>query len=107
MKAKNHKRIIGVFLMAAVMVLSSLLLDCTSNHGQMYPDFAIFRYDGSMIIWEHFGLMDNKDYFMKSYMKIEKYRRAGYKTHSNLICTYEEDMMSEDILTDIIERYLL
>ena len=53
-----------------------------------YPDFVIMRDDGSMVIWEHFGLMDNEEYFIKACAKLESYRRAGFATLTNLICTY-------------------
>lgn len=71
-----------------------------------YPDFIIMLDDGRMIIWEHFGLMDNEEYYLKACAKIENYRKAGFATHTNLICTYEEDIISEEILDGIICRYL-
>lgn len=72
-----------------------------------YPDFTILTSDGKIVLWEHFGLMDNNDYFIKACSKIENYRKLGYVTHTNLICTYEDDMVSEDILESIIDRYLI
>ncbi|MFQ7473003.1 MAG: hypothetical protein ACLRLX_02200 [Anaerovoracaceae bacterium] len=71
-----------------------------------YPDFTILCSDGNFILWEHFGLMNDKNYALNSYLKIEKYRQAGYKTNKNLICTYEDDIISEEILIDIIGRYM-
>ena len=71
-----------------------------------YPDFIIMLDDGRMVIWEHFGLMDNEEYYLKACEKIENYRKAGFATHTNLICTYEDDIRSEEILEGIICRYL-
>lgn len=76
------------------------------NGAVYYPDFIIMRDDGSMIIWEHFGLMDKEEYYIKTCAKLESYRKAGFAAHTNLICTYEEDMVSDDILEEILMRYL-
>lgn len=72
-----------------------------------YPDFVIRRKDGKFVIWEHFGLMDKEDYYLKACNKIRKYRQMGFVQHSNLICTYEEDIESEKILEGIIDRFLI
>lgn len=72
-----------------------------------YPDFVILCEDGTIIIWEHFGMTDDREYFYKMCRKLEDYRRAGYCTHTNLICTYEDDVVSEEKLRDIVDRYIL
>ena len=72
----------------------------------MFPDFTIMRNDGNIVIWEHFGLMDDPDYFKRTCMKVEKYRRAGFVQHSNLICTYESDMASTERLREILNKYM-
>lgn len=72
-----------------------------------YPDFVIRRKDGRMIIWEHLGIMDNKDYNYKAWRKIELYRAAGFYQHSNLICTFESDIEKADRIDEIIKRFIL
>ena len=72
-----------------------------------YPDFMIRRWDGGVLIWEHLGLMDQEDYYQNTCRKLEKYRRAGFVQHTNVLCTYEEDIESEEILDRIIERHIL
>ena len=72
-----------------------------------YPDFMILCDDGRILIWEHFGLMDKEEYFISACRKLEQYRRAGYVQHSNLICTYEEDLRSGAVLEEILLRYEL
>ena len=39
-------------------------------------------------------------------MLVEKYRRAGFVQHSNLICTYESDMASAERLREILNKYM-
>lgn len=73
----------------------------------VYPDFAILRDDGQIVIWEHFGLMDKDDYAERTAQKIIMYQRYGYATHSNLICTWERDIETPQKIEHIIERFLL
>lgn len=74
------------------------------NGKGLYPDFTIKKSDGSIAIWEHFGLMNDREYFEKAIMKIHQYREVGFVQHKNLICTYEEDLQE---ISRIIEGFLL
>ncbi len=71
-----------------------------------YPDFTILCSDGTILLWEHFGMDDVDEYFMKSCWKQRYYRKAGYDIHKNLICTYESDLLSEEKLDFLIQRYI-
>ena len=77
------------------------------NGRTYYPDFLILCEDGTLIIWEHFGMVDDSEYFIKMCRKLDDYGKAGFRAHTNLICTYEEDMADEDALRGIIDRYIL
>ena len=70
-----------------------------------YPDFTIKKADGTIIIWEHFGLMNDPEYVKKADMKILNYVKAGFRQHKNLICTYEEDIQSQECLIEIACRF--
>ena len=63
--------------------------------------------DGRILIWEHFGMMDDIDYASRAWRKIENYRRAGYVQHTNLICTYESDIENDKVIDGIIRRFVL
>ena len=52
-------------------------------------------------------MMEDSEYFMRAYRKIEAYRRIGHVQHSNLICTYESDIADGSKLDEIIERFIL
>ncbi|MBQ9961159.1 MAG: hypothetical protein IJP00_04570 [Firmicutes bacterium] len=73
----------------------------------LFPDFIIRCPDGRIVIWEHFGLMDDEDYYYRAQQKIELYRKAGFVQHKNLICTWEEDITSADDIDAIIKRFIL
>lgn len=77
------------------------------NGYMYYPDFVIRKSTGKIIIWEHFGMMENEEYRSAALRKIENYNKAGFRQHTDFICTYEEDIMRPSILDEIIERFLL
>lgn len=47
----------------------------------LHPDFTIQRLDGSLVLWEHLGLMDDVDYARKWGLKKEWYAENGYLPH--------------------------
>lgn len=55
------------------------------------PDFVIWRADGSMVIWEHAGLLDDVKYRKNFERKMELYRQEGFTQMKNLIVTYDEN----------------
>lgn len=70
-----------------------------------YPDFMILCEDDTLILWEHFGLMSQDEYFKRACEKIKTYRKKGYMQHTNLICTWEEDLLQVKQLEKILERF--
>jgi hypothetical protein len=73
----------------------------------LYPDFTILKSDGSTVVWEHFGMLDDPNYEHSAYIKIREYRDMGYKQNRNLICTDESDLLDDEILMGILKRYIL
>lgn len=72
-----------------------------------YPDFTILKQNGETIIWEHMGLMDKEDYFIKNSRKILEYRANGYSQNTNLIITFEEDISEPGMIDHIIHTRIL
>ena len=73
-----------------------------------YPDFTIRRpFDGKVFLWEHFGLMDDREYEQKTIRKLALYARHGYFPFDNLICTYERDMLDASRIQKYIEVFRL
>lgn len=55
-----------------------------------YPDFTcIHPISHKIIIWEHFGMMDNQDYANTFAEKINAYEENNYFLGKNMICTFE------------------
>lgn len=61
-----------------------------SGH-EVYPDFTIFHpLSGKIILWEHFGRMNDDTYAKNAYWKIDLYQKNGYFPQDNLILTFED-----------------
>ena len=69
-----------------------------------YPDFVIKKTDSTLIIWEHVGAVHIEGYLDKTAEKIKRYEAAGYHQHTNLICTYESNVKSQEDIDKIIQR---
>ena len=72
------------------------------------PDFTIVRpSDGKTVIWEHFGMMDDKEYRDKAKKKLNHYIDHGLYPLVNLICSFERDMHDFTRITQLIEMMLI
>lgn len=76
------------------------------DKNMVYPDFVILCPSGRIVIWEHCGLMDKVAYFNRTMTRINEYRKIGYTQFDNLICTYEDDLDSAEVLEKIYGRYI-
>ena len=76
------------------------------NEQTYYPDFTIRHpTTGELILWEHFGLMDDEDYVSKTMRKTREYIDNGYIPGHNLILTYETKKHPLDY--ELVEAYIL
>jgi len=72
------------------------------------PDFTVYKpFDGKVVIWEHFGLMNDDEYRLNTNKKLAFYAQYDYLPFKNLICTYEEDILIPARIQGIIETFLL
>ena len=60
------------------------------NGQQFHPDFMILRMrDRKILIWEHFGMLDDPEYRNQALEKILFYEKNGFFPGENLIITFE------------------
>lgn len=78
-------------------------------NGKVYrPDFVIHLGDGSLIIWEHFGLLDKADYCERNSIKIHDMFMDGYVLWDNFIATTNnrdgglDSMMIDEIMRNLV-----
>ena len=68
------------------------------------PDFIILCNDGSMIIIEHLGKLDNDDYLANALKRIHLYLINGYKLNETLFLT--ADSMSGKINAEAVDELI-
>ena len=84
--------------------------ECATMIGgiKYYPDFTV-RVPGTKItkIWEHFGKIDDPEYFSKMMRKISAYIKAGYVPGVNLIFTFESSTspLTIDVVKSKIQHH--
>ena len=55
-----------------------------------YPDFSFLREsDGELVIWEHFGMMNDPQYRNTALYKLDRYAASGFLPFRNLVITYD------------------
>ncbi len=75
----------------------------------VYPDFLLLNIrERKTFIWEHLGLVDDKEYATKNLKKIYEYERSGYHLGTNLIISVESEEYPLDLnsIKAKIEMYL-
>lgn len=80
------------------------------RHCLFYPDFTFLHpVTGKVIIWEHFGLMDDPDYRRKTASKLRTYVENGYIPNQTLFMTFESADHPFDMqeIIFIIEKMIL
>ena len=73
------------------------------------PDFTIRKRDGSLIYWEHMGLITNIRYYDSQLSKLRMYYAAGIVPWDNLIISFDNDrgiISAADIRNKIETRIL-
>lgn len=81
----------------------------TFDGDYFYPDFTIHLPDGSVIIWEHLGMLTKKRYCERTAKKLYYYQNGNFTIGKNLIITQDDwqgDCDSANIY-HIIETYIL
>ena len=76
----------------------------------LYPDFTIRHpVTGEIFYWEHFGMMDNANYYRKAFERLQLYTSKGIIPTIHLITTFEtrDKPLGMDTIEKIIEHYFL
>jgi len=73
----------------------------------VFPDYIIRLPNGDMVLWEHNGLIEDDAYAERANEKIKLYEAAGYRQHTNLIITYEDDIRTPQQIESIIKRFII
>ena len=74
---------------------------------KIYPDFTIFLADGSILIIEHLGRMDDKEYRKKNGEKLLLLLYSGTVDTDHLLVTFEEDFQSMSAIYEFIDSHIM
>ena len=81
------------------------------NGKTLRPDFYVHNINTDQTyFWEHFGMMNNPQYVLNSFLyKITLYEAGGIILGKNLIATFSggEYELSEEAISDLIQTYLM
>lgn len=108
-RSKSEKILADKFYMMKIPYLYEVPL-YVNGYGYIKPDFTVLnKRTRKEFYWEHFGMMDEKDYCEKAIKKIENLEKDGIFPGRNLILTYEtkEHPLNMKIVERLIEQYLI
>lgn len=80
-----------------------------SDGHAIYPDFTIHCPDGTVIIWEHWGMLNKEDYCLRNASKLHTFNKHNYIIGKNLIITQDDAQgaCNTAMIYHIIETYIL
>ncbi len=97
-----------VFARAIIHIYEPLLLRTIKETGQkifLAPDLLLVSpADGSLILWEHWGLLNTPGYLERNMEKMKDYHAAGFTPGNNLIIT--SDTRDGELDSYQVERIL-
>ena len=77
---------------------------------KVYPDFTVMNVrTRRILIWEHFGMVDDPEYQLNMMAKIQRYQNNGFVQGVNYIQTFEAKHMplSTSAIKNIIQNLLM
>ncbi|MBE6045203.1 MAG: hypothetical protein E7221_00685 [Clostridiales bacterium] len=74
---------------------------------ELFNDFMIMLADGTILVWEHEGMIDHFIYRCNTSERIAVMKCTGTISNENLIETYEEEIDSPEKIAEIIQRRIL
>lgn len=107
MRSKGESLWYNLLTESNIPFRTDCLLTFTDKNGlkvKRAPDFLIQCYDGTFIIIEHLGMLDN-DYYLRGFIeKIQIYQASGYVIGSNFFITSDDINSGTD--SQAIERII-
>ncbi len=106
-RSKSEAFIAEVLTRAAIPFRYECLLELEGI--ELYPDFTIMNpVSKDIIIWEHFGLVDNEKYLSNMMSKIRLYINNGYLPFVNFIMTCETNEKPLDFMSvhNIVDNFI-
>lgn len=107
-RSKSEALILNTLREQNIPVRYECLLEV--NGKKFYPDFTLMHpSNGLIFLWEHMGLIDDRQYRSNALSKLNCYAEAGFYPMINLIITCETEAQPLDmqLVMDLIEHFFL
>jgi len=106
LRSKSEREIANALEAAGITYKADVKIECAGEI--YYADFVIYKRDGTVVIWEHFGLEDNRKYMAGNKVRLEDYINIlGLRPWRDLIWTYDSDIEDSRVIREIIQRFLI
>ena len=76
--------------------------EVTINNITYHPDFVIMLPNGRLIILEHAGRMDSKDYGERLIQRLQAYDSIGLLIGRNIFISFEHDTRDETLIKEVL-----
>lgn len=111
-RSKSEVIVYGILKGYGLVIKFDVEITLKNEYGQnviVSPDFIILCDDGSMIIIEHLGMLDNADYLEKALKKIHLYQINGYRLNENLFITadYSQGRINAQAIDELVRKMIL
>ncbi len=102
----------GVFKGYGLIIKYDVEIKLKNEIGQtvvVSPDFVILCDDGSIIIVEHLGMLDDPEYLKNALKKIHLYLINGYKLNENLFLTADcaQGKINAQVIDELVRKMIL
>ena len=108
-RSKSEKRLADKFNLLGIPYIYEKPL-YLEGYGYVHPDFTLLNVRKKKEYYlEHFGMMDNPEYTVKTVQKLETYEKNGIFPGEKLLLTYETGSHPLNMKTvdNLIQKFLL
>ena len=111
-RSKSELIVYSIFKMYGLKIKYDYEIRLKNDTGQtvaVSPDFVILCNDGSLIIVEHLGLLDDDKYLGNALKRIHLYLINGYKLNENLFLTadYAKNRINAQAIDELVRTMIL
>jgi len=111
-RSKSELIIYGILKGYALVIKHDMEIKLKDDTGQtvtVCPDFVILCSDGSLIIIEHLGMLDNGEYLQNALRRIHLYQINGYRLNENLFLTadYAPGKINAQVIDEMVRKMIL
>lgn len=111
-RSKSELIIYGILKGYALVLKYDMEIKLKNETGQVVtvcPDFVILCSDGSFIIIEHLGMLDDVEYLKNALRRLHLYMINGFRLNENLFLTadYAPGKINAQVIDEMVRKMIL